>query len=407
MNEHDGSKPPAGWLNQLHEAGHWNRLIEMAARSLAVDPNDSETHRHIAWAYAKSSRLLDMWPHVDFLLKAEPNEPLNHHLAAIYYLDTNQHKKARSHIDLLLRESPNSATYHYLACIQALRCNNTDEARFHIKRARALSPNWAAAAHLEIKMDGVRQKKARQAWARIRRLKETLSLDPRNSDVMITIGDILLTELERPREAEGFFRDALLIDPTDKRCQGKLLDSIRARSLFYRTLSLPSSALRTIKASFQQGNLWWLRWPLIILAAKFFMLFFMWWIMAGIFFAPAAKVYEWLVLGDSTRTKTQSRILAPFRMALRWPLWLRVSVAVTLIGGAWLLIFRAFSNKPPMKVLQIIALIFGAHLAFVGLVVGLRRLRARFGLWQETRQLRREGNAIQPHESGNGSILLM
>jgi tetratricopeptide (TPR) repeat protein len=399
MSDHDGSKPPAGWLNHLREAGHWSRLIEMAARSLAVDPNDPETHRHIAWAYAHCNRFSEMWPHVDFLLKAEPDEPLNHHLAAIYYLDTNQHRKARAHIDLLLGYSPNSATYHYLACIHALRCNNTSSARFHIGRARALSPNWAAAAHLEIKMDGARQKKARQAWDRVRRLKETLALDPRNSDVMFTIGDILLTELERPREAESFFRDALLIDPTDKNNQGKLLDSIRARSLLYRTLSLPSSALRNIKTAYQRGRL---NWVLIVLAAKIFLLALVWWIVIGFFFTPAAKIYEWLVLADISRTKTRSRILAPLHQTLAWPLWLRMSAAVTLIVGAWFLILWAFL-KQPLLALQIMAFTFGFHLALVGFVVGLRRLRARFGFWQEARRLRRERSASQPGEKRNGS----
>src|ERR1700744_2839721 len=106
MSEHDGGKPPAAWLDHLHDASQWNRLVEIALRSLALDPNDPITHRHIAWAYAKTDRYPAMWPHLSFLLGVEPDEARNHHLAAIYYLDTAQHKKARSHIDVLLRESP-------------------------------------------------------------------------------------------------------------------------------------------------------------------------------------------------------------------------------------------------------------------------------------------------------------
>ena len=83
MSEHDGRKPPTAWLNQLREAGHWERLIEMAGQSLAVDPNDPETHRQIAWAYAASNRPAKMKPHVDFLLHTEPEHASSHHLAAV------------------------------------------------------------------------------------------------------------------------------------------------------------------------------------------------------------------------------------------------------------------------------------------------------------------------------------
>ena len=39
-----------------------------------IDPNDPETHRQIAWAYAASNRPARMKPHVDFLLHADWEE---------------------------------------------------------------------------------------------------------------------------------------------------------------------------------------------------------------------------------------------------------------------------------------------------------------------------------------------
>src|SRR4030095_3616845 len=206
MPEDNPAKPPAEWLEHLHDAGHWRRLIEMASRSLSVDPNDADTHRHLSWAYAKTDQTAKMKPHVEFLLHAEPNEERNHHLAAVYHLNSKRHKSAKPHIDFLLQHHPNGPTYHYLACIYALRCNKIREARSHISQARALAPEWPAAAHLEIAIDGTTQRAASDAWERIRRLKEALALDPLNAGMLTSIGTILLAELEQPREAEGFFR---------------------------------------------------------------------------------------------------------------------------------------------------------------------------------------------------------
>lgn len=391
MDEPDGSKPPLAWLNRLHDAGHWDRLIEMATRSLATDPNDADTHRHIAWAYAKTGRTAQMQKHVDFLLKAEPMDSRNHHLAAVYQIDSNQHRRAKPHIDLLLSESPNSANYHYLACIHALRCRQLNTARTHIAAARKLAPEWVAAAHLEIRMDGLHRKRAADAWNRIHRLKETLAIDPENASVLTTIGDILFADLERPREAEEFYRDALRIDPTDKDRQRKLLDSIRARSLLYRTLSLPTFAARRSYLAMKEGRV---RWLFVILMIKGVFLYLAWLIVVGFFFAPAAMIYEWLVLAEVTHIKTPMRMLAPLRKALRWPLWVRMSIAASAIVGVWLLVLGKVFGAPPGLALRIMAWTFAFHFAVVSLGVGVRKLRARFGQWQEARRLRRESRVV-------------
>src|ERR1700744_1623177 len=101
MSANDGGKPPAAWLQQLREALHWDRLIEMAGKSLAIDPNDPVTHRQIAWAYAASNRAAKMRPHVEFLLARETDDDASHHLAAVYYLETHRIKQASRHLETL------------------------------------------------------------------------------------------------------------------------------------------------------------------------------------------------------------------------------------------------------------------------------------------------------------------
>src|SRR5205085_6886626 len=135
-----------------------------------------------------------MEPHVEFLLRRDPNSPIAHHLAAVYHLECKRPRAAKPHVEVMLREAPSNATYHYVACLMALRLGQSKEARAHIAQARQFSPDWAAAAHLEIQMDGARQRAARQAWERIRRLQGALALDPLDAGIHATIGNIYLQE---------------------------------------------------------------------------------------------------------------------------------------------------------------------------------------------------------------------
>jgi len=376
-------KPPPEWLQHLHDGKQWERLIEMAGKSLAAEPDDPVAHRHIAWGYAKLDRPHEMRPHVEFLLRDDPEDPKNHHLAAIYFLEIKQNSKAKPHIDLLLADDPKNATYHYLACIFFLRTGNSPQARRHIQEARALCPEWATAAHLEISMDGTQQLKAREAWNRIRRLEETLALDPENAAVMKSIGTIYLNELELPRDAERLFRQALFITPADKELQKLFLDAIRARSLVYRTLSLPVTFLRTFHRGFRPtfGVLWVLfaYYAIIPLVA--------WLLIVGSLFIPAAKIFEWLVLSEITRVKHWSRLPAPLAKMLAWPVWVRLGLAVAIIVGAWLMALGFF--VPTAKALEIIAWIFGVHFVLMALVVGLRKVRTGVGRWREARRHQR------------------
>ncbi|MEP6672741.1 MAG: hypothetical protein ABJF10_26490, partial [Chthoniobacter sp.] len=267
------------------------------------------------------------------------------------------------------------------------RENKVNVARVHITQARQLAPDWVAAAHLEIRMDAIHQRKAREAWSRIRRLEETLALDPQNAAVHTTIGEIYLTELERPREAERFFRQALCIDPANKDRQTRLLDAIRARSLLYRTLSLPMRAVRHVVTSLRQGRL---RLIFLIVAVKAFLIFAAWVVVVGVFFTPAAFIYEWLVMADVMRTRPLPRWLGPLAAPFGWPHWIRMSICLGIIIGAWLLFFTKVCHLPTVESLEIMSAIFGFHFVAVALLVGLRRLRARIGQWQDQRRRARE-----------------
>ena len=390
MPNHTEPKPPKEWLEHLSSAGQWERLIEMGRKSLAADPHDCDAHRHIAWAYAKTDRPKEMQPHVEFLLRTDANDPVHHHLGAVYQLGCKKPKLAKEHVEFALREDPLSPTYHYLACVTALRLGDAKAADLHIREARALAPEWAEAAHLQIRIDGGRQTRAREAWERIRRLEETLGLDPSNASVYESIGDIYLRELEDPRKAENFYRQALALDPTDKGIQEELFESIRSRSLLYRTLSMPAAVWKRFRK--RQYSL-----ILVIIAIKAFAIFLGWMLLVSVFFVPAAKIYEWFVLTDIHRQP--SLLLAPLSKILRSPLWIRMTITACLIMGLWMAILGWTFKTPPLTTLLIMTVVFVIHFIFVCMGVGIRKLRARWGHWQDTRRQRRAlRNAIE-HET--------
>lgn len=382
----DRPKPPPEWLQHLHDARQWDRLIEVAKESLAADPDDDGAHRHLAWAYAKLGQPDKMVPHVEFLLGRDAGELEHHHLAAIQHLDQRSPAKAKVHLDRLLQGAPDNPTYHYLACIHALRTNDLLSARTHIREARRFAPEWAAAAHLEIKIAAIEETAAHQAVARIQKFEKALALDPEDADLLASIGDVYLRELEQPRQAESFYRRALAIAPGDAANQERLLEAVRARSLLYRTLSMPATCFRGTMTALRERRVNFL---ILLIAFKGFILFLLWLFLMGAAFTPAAWIYRTLVLRDAASIRWRGSRWNPWQLILRAPLWIRLFLALTWVGTAWVMLVSWLFEMPWMEALLIIMLIFGMHFGALLLWVGFRKARSAFGRWQNNRRSKR------------------
>jgi hypothetical protein len=116
-----------------------------------------------------------------------------------------------------------------------------------------------------------------------------------------------------------------------------------------------------------------------------------------VFFAPAAKIYEWFVLTDIHRQP--SRLLAPLARTLRFPLWIRMTITACLIMGLWMAILGAAFKTPPLTTLQVMTAVFAIHFIPICIAVGYRKLRARWGRWQDTRRQRRALDRAEGHEA--------
>ena len=382
----DRPKPPPEWLQHLHDARQWRRLIEVAQESLAVEPDDVGAHRHLAWAHAKLGQAEKMAPHVEFLLGRDAAELEHHHLATIQHLDLREPAKAKVHLDRLLQGAPDNPTYHYLACIHALRTNDVSSARSHIQEARRFAPEWAAAAHLEIKIAALEETSAHQAVSRIQRFERALALDPEDTDLLASIGDVYLRELEQPRQAETFYRRALAIAPEDIANQHRLLEAVRARSLLYRTLSMPAACLRGSLAALREKRFS----PLIlIIAFKGVFLFLLWLFFMGAAFTPAAWIYRKLVLSDAAPTRRSDGRWNPWHPLLRAPLWLRLFLSLALVGTAWVILVSWLFEMPRLEALLIVMLVFLMHFGALLLWIGFRKTRSALGRWQTAGRIKR------------------
>jgi tetratricopeptide (TPR) repeat protein len=359
MFGNDHAQPAAQRLAQLHSTGQWERLMESARQSLATEPSNPRTHRHLAWAYAKTDRFSEMQPQVEFLLREQSDEPENHQLAAIHFLETGKHGRAKTHVAFLLRARPQNSNFHFLAALLALRMGRLNAARIHIRKTRELAPQWADAAHLEIEIDSRDQREVRHARDRIRRLEETLPLDPRNAQVHANIGTIHLQELDEPGLAEECYRRSLAIDPQQRAVQFSLLLTIFARSLLYRTLMFPVNLLRSFS-------------PKDDFLVSSILLF--WGSVVGLYFTPAAWLFERMVLQEYSAARPRFR--APFYFMRRWPIWLRLLLSFSLVTVLIFVLLWKVLGLQVLTAAQVLGWTFGVHFAFVSGLAAQTKIRA-------------------------------
>ena len=107
-------------------------------------------------------------------------------------------------------------------------------------------------------------------------------MDPQNAKLHNGIGDIYLNKLDRPREAEGHYREALRMDPRNHDYQKDLFSAVARCSLIYRLVSLPSREFEWIGAlAFgirKKPWLWW--WLVVLICFTAVIIYFTWLVLA-------------------------------------------------------------------------------------------------------------------------------
>ena len=103
-------------------------------------------------------------------------------------------------------------------------------------------------------------------------------------------------------------------------------------------------------------------------------------------FYPASKLYQAIVLSAALPPRPLPRFLQPFQAVRRWPLGLRIGLALLAICGFWTALAWQLFDCRPTSTLLTMSWIFGIHFSLVALWVGLKRLLS----WSGRRRERRE-----------------
>jgi tetratricopeptide (TPR) repeat protein len=377
MNE-TSSQAPGEWLRHLHIAGQWARLEHFASERLADDPNDVEAHFHRAWALLKLERGGEAGAHVDFLLKTDPEDASFLKLAAFRHMyHTKRHKQARACLDSALKIEPEDATLWFLAAVIETQRYRFEEARKFVARARQLDPDDADIAHLHITLNTLEQTGAKSAWYAVREHEKALALDPENDSLIASMGDVFLDELEMPERAEELYRQALALDPSDRRHQKRLWKAMQQRNFFFRTLRLPLSGL-TLLLNLLRGLRIkpWLALVFII-GFKFVLAYLAWLLAATVVFGPPALLAGWMVMADLQRASRAAEKVGRWWLDFhRLPVAMRVACCVMITLGFWWGVFILF-NVPALTGFAAVLTFFAVHLVVMALRIRSRQSETR------------------------------
>ncbi len=323
-------------LYELLDSGNHERTVSESLRFLEQDPSDANAHFCIACAYIDQKLTAKARPHVDALISLDP-EASNAHLAAIFYYQAlKKMRMVKKHAAEGMRLDPENPVFFYYAAIVETSQMRFKKARSFIDEALRLDPDDTDCLNLKIRLSSVDETSAEDSWRRVDELNDALQLDPHDSALHSSLGDVYLDELDSPAEAEFHFREALKSDPKNRSNQRDLFSAVAKRNFLYRLLSIPSRTFTwlgyVIVGIFKQP---W-RLLFLIIGFKFVLAFIAWLLVATFLFWPAGKVYEWLLVSElKAGTRTSMSKMKLWHSFQRRPRWLRFGLFVIIISGLY------------------------------------------------------------------------
>jgi tetratricopeptide (TPR) repeat protein len=332
----EGQSSSAQVLRHLSETGNSERLETEARRFLELNAEDFDAHCYLGLVLIDADRYGEAKPHLDFMLRTDATSVRTQIAAVSWHAGQERWRDARRHIAEGMRIDPDCAFFHESAAIAALRELKMSKAKGHIARARELAPNDAEIANLYLRIHGATETSKKDAWTRVWAYEDALRLDPGSAEIFQSIGDVYLDELDDPKSAEKYYREALRIAPTNHEYQKRLFNAVAKRSVIYRLFSLPSRTFTWV------GHIcyaircrpWYL--ILLLIGFKFVLGFFVWLMLATILFWPGGKMYEWLMISELKRGATISDSeLRTWHWFQRIPMWARFSLFLVVNLAIW------------------------------------------------------------------------
>ncbi|MCF6314249.1 MAG: hypothetical protein L3J39_17505 [Verrucomicrobiales bacterium] len=366
-------------LYVIFSSENFERLDAESVRVLAGDPDNDVAHYYRAIALINLERLDEAWQHVEFLQKNEPDDNDTNLVSAMFYLARRNWTKVGEFAQEGLRQEPDNDLFHYHAALAALGKLKVDLAKKHIDQARDLDPEDVDYAHLAIQIQGLYESSAKEAWLRIEDFKSALNLDPQNASLHHSIGDVYFDELDDPKEAEAFYREAVRLNPKNRRFQRSLFHASAKRDFIYRVLSIPSRAMGWLVGALATIRIQPWRLFIGLFLFKAVIAFLVWLTLVIIVFWPAAKIYEWLLVSELKKgAQTSIRELKVRSWFNRWHRGLRFSLYLLLIAGFQAAIIHYLMGMDLMDGFVVLSIFIAVHALVVAVLMGIDRMRVYF-----------------------------
>lgn len=346
-------------------------------RFLSLDADDFDAHLALLLAYSQSNRLPEAKPHLDCLLRNLPEESSVLAGAAHYYQKSGNWRKVITFANQGLSVDADDCRFHYYLSVAAAARYEVKKARRHIQRARELSPHDADYAHFEVALTHAVDSSVKGGLQEIESYQEALQLEPENPDLHHSIGVVYLEQLHKPREAEGFIREALRLDPQDERFQKSLFRAVAERDPVYRVFSLPGRAFETVQATLVLLTKQPWRLLLLLVGFKFVLAYFFWLFLVAIFFWPGGRVYEYLLVAEFPSPKKSSlKRLQDWNRFQAIPRSLRFLAFVLLNLALWLGLFWWIGLSWKIG-LGFIAILWFFHFIMLGVLSFTKKLELK------------------------------
>lgn len=214
----------------LQEQGRLEEAESCFHGVLAREPDNDFVHSRLALCQMRQEgKRKAALASIETAIRLRADEPFYHSLRSLILSDLHRGKEALESADRALAVEPDDA--FALAAKAAAYCSldRWSDAEEWCRRALAVDPDHGMAANLlaqTLRLQGKSDLGA-EAAARL------LEADPEDSLAHVNAGWSALQRRDRVR-AETHFREALRLDPESDAAREGLIESFRARSVFYR-----------------------------------------------------------------------------------------------------------------------------------------------------------------------------
>ena len=245
--------------------GRWLEVRRYALDWLKSSPIDSTAHYWAAWASMRLGEMRTAEQHARSMSVQGLCGWLTPFLWAEIRLTNGEVNSALAAIRHALELAPEAACCHHTLSRVHLQRGEHQQALEAIEAALRLEPDNPTyrASHSIIWRTAGNAWTAASAVEEIRKLKQVMTLDPRNDWVLARIGQVYATELWSYDDAVDFLQQSLDVDPTNVETRKNLLEAQLRREPIYRWLASPLQQLAFFDANCPHWRVPWFMLPFV------------------------------------------------------------------------------------------------------------------------------------------------